>query len=64
MGKAKLKKKILGLQKQTKKHLAKFREAYDRGSKESMEYMARELADYLRQRDKLMKLLLPKKRRK
>lgn len=63
MGKARLRKKIAGLQKQMKKHLRKFREAFDRGSGESMEYIGREVTDYLRQRDKLKKRMLPKKKR-
>lgn len=43
MGKAKVRKKIEGYEKQLKKHIAKFKEAESKGDIGSMNYMAREL---------------------
>ena len=64
MGKARIKKKLEGYEKQLKKHIRKFKEAKDRGAIESMNYMAREMSDYLRRMDIFKKRLLPKKSRK
>jgi len=64
MGKAKLKKKLLGIQKQRKKHIDKFREAFDRGDERAMNYMAREIKDYSEISDKFSRRLLPKSKKK
>lgn len=63
MGKAKIRKKLEGYEKQLKKHIAKFKEAEERGASESMDYMAREMSDYLKRMDTLKKRLSPKKKR-
>jgi len=63
MGKAKVRKRKDSLIEQTRKHLDKFKEAKERGDIGSMEYMARELTDYLKQIDKHKKKLLPRKKR-
>jgi len=60
MGKAKVKKQLEGYKKQLKKHIAKFKEAEARGSVGSMNYMAKELANYLKRMDKLKKRLKKK----
>lgn len=49
------------LDKQLKKHIEKFNEAKERGAEESMDYMAREMADYLKRMEILKKRLRPKK---
>ena len=59
MGKAKIRKKVKGYEKQLKKHINKFKEAEARGDIGSMNYMARELTDYLKRREILKKRLLP-----
>ena len=64
MGKARIKKKLKGYEKQLKKHISKFKEAKDRGAIESMNYVAREMSDYLRRMRIFKKRLLPKKSRK
>ncbi len=64
MGKAKLRKKLEGYEKQLKKHIVKFKKAEERGASESMNYMAREMSDYLKRTDILKKKLLPKKKKK
>jgi len=61
MGKAKIRKKLVGIQKQTKKHIDKFREALDRGDEGAMNYMARELKDFSKIADKLKKKINRKK---
>lgn len=48
MGKASIRKKIEGYEKQLRKHIEKFKEAESRGDIGSMNYMARELSDFLR----------------
>lgn len=63
MGKAKVRKKLEGYKKQLKEHISKFKEAEKRGATESMNYMAREMSDYLRRMDKFKKRLLPKKKK-
>ena len=63
MGKAKVKKKLEGYKKQLRKHIDKFKEAEKRGAAESMNYMAREMSDYLSRMDKFEKRLLPKKKK-
>ena len=64
MGKAKIKKKLEGYEKQLAKHIAKFKEAESRGAVESMNYMAREMSDYLKRMEMLKSRLSPKKGRK
>jgi len=64
MGKAKIKKKLEGHKKQLVKHMDKFEEAKERGAIESMNYMAKEMFNYLKTMDKLKKRILPKKKRK
>ena len=64
MGKAKVRKKLKGYKKQLRKHIQKFKEAEDRGAVESMDYMAKEMSDYLRRVDILKRKLLPKIPRK
>lgn len=61
MGKAKIRKKIVGYEKQLKKHMEKFKEAEARGAVESMSYMADEMEEFFRRRDVLKSRLLPKK---
>jgi len=61
MGKAKIRKKIGGYRKQLKKHISKFKEAESRGAAESMDYMAREMRDYMKRIDILDRRVLPKK---
>ena len=63
MGKAKIRKKQEGLLKQVKKHINKFNEAKQRDDVGSMEYMARELSDYLKQMDKLGVRILPREKK-
>lgn len=64
MGKAKIRKKLLGIQKQRVKHIDKFREAFEREDEGSMNYMGRELTDFSKIEDRLARKLLPKKGRK
>ncbi|MBI2139249.1 hypothetical protein HYU13_06680 [Candidatus Woesearchaeota archaeon] len=64
MGKAKIKKKIAGYEKQLAKHIEKFKEAMARDSPGSMNYMAREMRDFLRRKKELEVRLLPKGLRK
>lgn len=61
MGKAKLRKKIKGIEKQMKLHTDKIREAFDRDDEGAINYMGRELEDYFKIKEKLTKKLLPKK---
>jgi hypothetical protein len=55
MGKAKLRKKIDGQKKQIIKHIEKFKEAEERGALESMDYMAKELSNFLERKKQLEK---------
>jgi len=64
MGKAKLKKKIDGYQKQLEKHIDKFSEAEERGDVGSMNYMAREMNSFLERMEILKKRAAPKNKRK
>ena len=64
MGKAKIRKKLEGYEKQLKKHIGKFKEAQERDDVGSMDYMAREMRDYLRKMEVFKKRLLPKKPQK
>ncbi len=64
MGKAKVRKKLSGYEKQLKKHMGKFKEAELREDVGSMNYMAREMTDYLKRMDNLKIRLLPKKQKK
>ena len=64
MGKARLRKKLSGYQKQLRKHIAKFKEAEARGAIESMDYMAKEMASFLKRKDALEYRTLPKQTRK
>ena len=64
MGKAKIRKKLEGYEKQLKKHISKFKEAEKRGDVGSMNYMAREMSDYLKRITKLKSGLLPLKSKK
>lgn len=61
MGKAKIRKKLEGYEKQLKKHINKFKEAQERGSIESMNYMAREMSDYLKRMEVFKKRLRARK---
>lgn len=63
MGKAKIRKKLQGYKKQLQKHIGKFKEAQVRGVPESMEYMAKEMRNYMQRMDILKSRLKPKKRR-
>ena len=49
MGKAKVRKKISGYEKQLEKHIEKFKEAEERGDVGAMNYFGRELQDFLKQ---------------
>ena len=60
MGKAKIRKKLEGYRKQLKKHLDKFKEAEERGAVESMNYMAKEMLNYMKRMD-ILKSRLKKK---
>ncbi|MBW2980707.1 hypothetical protein KY360_04805 [Candidatus Woesearchaeota archaeon] len=60
MGKAKVRKKIAGLKKQVVKHIGKFNEAKERDTPESMNYMAKEMANYMKRMDQLKKKLKKK----
>lgn len=62
MGKAKIRKKLKGYEKQLRKHMTKFEEAKSRDAVGSMNYMAREMSDYLKKMDKFKKRVLPKKK--
>lgn len=53
MGKAKIRKKLDGHKKQIIKHIKKFKEAEARGATESMNYMAKELDNYLKRMKEL-----------
>ena len=64
MGKAKIKKRLSGYEKQLKKHIKKFKEAELREDVGSMNYMAREMTDYLKRMDTLKIRLLPKGQKK
>tara|TARA_Y100000310_G_C20681539_1_gene816245 strand:- start:2375 stop:2596 length:222 start_codon:yes stop_codon:yes gene_type:complete len=64
MGKANIRKKIDGYEKQIAKHIDKFKEAKDRGDVGSMNYMARELRDFMKRKDTLQSRLLPKQKQK
>jgi len=64
MDKAKVRKKIEGYEKQLKRHMAKFKEAEERGDVGSMNYMAREMRDYIGRMDVLKEMAMPKKKRK
>jgi len=61
VGKAKIRKKLEGYEKQLKKHINKFKEAQERGSIESMNYMAREMSDYLKRMEVFKKRLRARK---
>lgn len=63
MGKAKIRKKLKGYEKQLKKHIGKFKEAETRGDVGSMNYMAREISDYLK-RMNILKSKASKKSKK
>ncbi|MBW2984468.1 hypothetical protein KY361_05100 [Candidatus Woesearchaeota archaeon] len=63
MGKAKVRKQLEGYKKQLQKHIAKFKEAEGRGSVESMNYMAKELANYMKRMD-VLKSRLKKSKKK
>jgi len=63
MGKAKVRKKINGYEKQLKKHINKFKEAELRGDVGSMNYMAREMRDYMKRMDFLKKRLAKGKKK-
>ncbi|MDP7180809.1 MAG: hypothetical protein QF824_06080 [Candidatus Woesearchaeota archaeon] len=64
MGKAKVRKKISGYEKQLEKHIEKFKEAEERGDVGAMNYFGRELQDFLKHKEKLKGQLDPKKRKK
>jgi hypothetical protein len=64
MGKAKIRKKIDGYKKQLRKHIDKFKEAEKRGAVESMNYMAKEMRNYMQRLDKLNKKTLAKRKQK
>ena len=64
MGKAKVRKKLEGYKRQLEKHIDKFREAEERGDVGSMNYMAREMNDFMKRMDVMENRLLPKKKRK
>ena len=61
MGKAKIRKKLGGYKKQLIKHISKFREAEARGDAGSMNYMAREMKDYMKRMDLLKSRMKPRK---
>ena len=63
MGKAKVRKKISGYEKKLKKHMSKFKEAELRGDVGSMNYMAREMKDYMKRMDFLKKRLVKGKKK-
>lgn len=64
MGKAKIRKKLKGYEKQLKKHIKKFKEAEAKGAIESMNYMAREMNDYLKRMNILKSRAMKKKSKK
>ena len=64
MGKTKINKKLNGYKKQLIKHIKKFKEAESRDDAGSMNYMAREMNDYIKRMDVLRKRLLPKRKQK
>lgn len=64
MGKARIRKKLEGHKKQIIKHIKKFKEAEEKGAAESMNYMAKELSNYLKRIEDLKSRMLPKKFRK
>jgi hypothetical protein len=57
LGKAKVRKKLEGYKKQLQKHIAKFKEAEAQEAPESMEYMAKEMRNYMKRMDILKKRL-------
>ena len=63
MGKAKVRKKLNGYEKQLKKHINKFKEAELRGDVGSMNYMAGEMKDYMKRMDFLKKRLAKGKKK-
>jgi len=64
MGKAKIRKKLEGYKKQLKRHIDKFKEAEEKGAIESMNYMAREMSDYIKRMDILKSKLSGKKKKR
>ena len=64
MGKAKVRKKLGGYEKQLRKHIGKFKEAESRGDIGSMNYMAKEMDNYIKRMSKLNLRLLPKSPKK
>ena len=62
MGKAKIRKKIKGIEKQMRLHADKIGEAFDRDDEGAINYMGREIKDYFTIKEKLTKKLLPKKK--
>ena len=64
MGKARLRKKLQGYEKQLIKHINKFKEAEDRQDAGSMNYMAREMNDFIKRMHVLKRRLKPKGKRK
>ena len=64
MGKSKIRKKLKGYEKQLIRHIGKFKEAQQRGDIGSMNYMAREMQDFLKRKEILEKKVLPKKVKK
>ena len=63
MGKAKIRKKIKGIEKQTRLHADKMKEAFERDDEGAINYMGREIKDFLKIKEKLTKKILPKKKR-
>ena len=63
MGKAKIRKKLDGYKKQLQKHIDKFKEAEKRGAPESMEYMAKEMKNYMARMDILKNRIKPRNKR-
>jgi len=64
MGKAKIRKKLKGYRKQLVKHIGKFKEAEAREDAGSMNYMAREMSDFIKRMGALKKRVMPKKKKK
>ena len=64
MGKAKVRKKLEGYEKQLRKHIGKFKEAESRGDIGSMDYMAKEIDNFIKRMSKLNLRLLPKASKK
>ena len=63
MGKAKIKKKLKGIEKQMRLHTDKIGEAFKRDDEGAINYMGREIKDFFRIKEKLAKKLLPKKKK-